>query len=365
MGDNRRIRHLRRGSALVYSSMLMVAITTVVVTTSQLNAAASGKAERQIDAVMTEESENGAVAYVSAVCNEQTISLPATYNLSLNGQTQTVSVLDANATMSRTIRVNTVVNGRSTRSFERLIAGRQAISPTYYGLFLGRPSDLSSSVITTTNSGHIFCRGNLTLNGASNIDGEVAATGSVVTNGATVSKNTLSGARDRLPATFNSADYETAAAGLVNLLTSLNSITFLTLGLGLPYNLKYYRGDMQLKGTIKGRGTAFFEGNLTVENDVKYDKATDQAVFIVTGNMNILKSCKKLDGIWIVAGHVTTESDSSDLEVTRGALVFMNRLELNRPLIINADKTFWTDRNEAVRHRAPGFWPTAITGLLR
>lgn len=365
MGDNRRIRHLRRGSALVYSSMLMVAITTVVVTTSLLNAAASGKAERQIDLVMSEESESGALAYVSAMCNEQTISLPATYNLSLNGQTQTVSVVNADATMSRSIRVNTLVNGKFSRSFERLLAGRQANSPMYYALFLGRASDLSSTLLTTSNGGHVFCRQSLTLGATSTIDGEVAAVDTVTDNGATVTKNIVSGARDRTLPTVNNADYQLAAAGLINLVSSISNLTFLGTGLGLPYPLKYYRGNTMLKGMINGKGTVYIEGSVTVNGAVKYSDANSRALIIVEGNLTVTDQCDELDGIWIVRGNISVASAVAPLVNSRGSIAAFNRLECFRPLTITADKSFWIDRNEAVRHRAPGFWPTAITGLLR
>lgn len=365
MGDNRRIRHLRRGSALVYTSMLMVAITTVVVTTSQLNAAASGKAERQIDAVMTEESENGAVAYVSAMCNAQSINLPATYNLTLNGQTQTVSVTDNNSTLARSIKVATVVNGKHSRNFERVLAGRQTPSPTYYALWLGRATDLSSSRLRILSGGHTYCRNNLTLSATSTLDGEVVAAGIVTTNGATVVKNVVSGARNTAAPAFDNSDYLTAVLGLVSTPGSINSLSFLTLGLGLPYQLRYYRGDTLIKGKLEGKGTVYFEDDVIIENDVEYKTASDRVVFIVEGNLTIQINCKRLDGIWIVKGNVSVEPDVSPLILQRGSLTVMNRLELTRDLDITPDTTFWTDRNEGVRHRAPGFWPTPLTGLLR
>ncbi|MCC7434418.1 MAG: polymer-forming cytoskeletal protein [Methanoregulaceae archaeon] len=359
-------RRLRAGSALVFTSMLMVAIATVVVSTSQLNAAASSKAERRIEAVKAEESESGVLAAVQAKCNVNSIALPQIWNFSLNGQTQSVEIVDNNASQSRTYAVTTTVNGKETRVFKRIIGGRQTSNPLYFAVWLNGSTDLSSNCLTTTNGGHVYCRGNLTLGPTSSIDGEVYAVGSLTDNGATVTKNVLQSVRNRVAPTMTRADYETAASGLINLVSSITNIVFAPVSVGLPYSLRYYRDpEVRIQGTVSGKGTVYIEGSARVEADISYTTAAARAIFIVEGDLRVNNNVNRLDGTWFVKGTLRIDNAGTALAMTRGALIALGPVEINRDVTINADNTFWTSRNEGTKHRAPGFWPVAVDGLLR
>lgn len=360
-----RKRHLKRGSALIYTGMLSIAIATVVVSTAQLNQAASSKAERQIDVVKADESESGVVALVQAKCNENTIALPATWNFNLNGQTQTVSVTDASATQDRCYAIETTVNGVTTRKYTRMIAGRQTANPLYFALWMNSDTDLSGITLTTTNSGHVFCRGGLTLSATSNIDGEVSAVGSLADNGATISKNGVGRARNRPLPTITRSDYETAAAGLINVVSNITGITFLPALVGQPYNLKYYRGNTDIGGNVSGKGTAYIEGTANVVSNVAYTNAAARAVIIVEGDLNVSSTVTRMDGLWFVMGNVNIATSGTALSNTKGNIIAYGQFNCGRDLTIGGDTTFWTSRNEGTRHRAPGFWPTADTGLFR
>lgn len=366
MKTRTRNRRLKAGSALVFTSMLMVAIATVVVTTSQLNAAASSKAERQIEAVKAEESESGVLAAVQAKCNANAIALPQVWNFSLNGQSQSVEIVDNNASQARTYAVTTTVNGKETRTFKRIIGGRQTSNPLYYALWLDRSTDLSARCVTTTNGGHVYCRGNLTLGSTSSIDGEVYAVGSLIDNGATVTKNVLQSVRNRVAPPVTRADYETAAGGLINLVSSIVNIVFSPVIVGLPYNLKYYRDpEVKIQGTVSGKGTVYIEGSARVEADVSYTTAAARAIFIVEGDLRVNNNVNRLDGTWFVKGNLRIDNAATALAMTRGALIALGTVEIDRDVTINADNTFWMSRNEGTKHRAPGFWPVAQDGLLR
>lgn len=358
-------RRLNRGSALIYTSMLSMAIATVIVSTAQLNRAASDKAERQIDLVKSEESESGVLAAVRAKCNVNDIVLPQTWNFTLNGQAQSVSITDASATMARCYNVVTTINGTTTRTYKRLIAGRQTANPLYFSLWLSQNTDLSSVDLTTTNSGHVFCQGNLALSSTSSIDGEVYSVGTLTDSGATISKNGLSRVRNRNLPTITRSDYETAASGLINLVSSITGIVFGPALLGLPYSLKYYRGNTTLRGSISGKGTAYIEGSATVDGDVAYVNAAARAVIIVEGDLLVPSTVNRIDGLWFVKGNVKIDASATPLANTRGNIVAMGNFDCQRDLTIGGDTTFWTSRNDGTRHRAPGFWPTADGGLFR
>lgn len=358
-------RRLNRGSALIYTSMLSMAIATVIVSTAQLNRAASDKAERQIDLVKSEESESGVLAAVRAKCNVNDIVLPQTWNFTLNGQAQSVSITDASATMARCYNVVTTINGTTTRTYKRLIAGRQTANPLYFALWCDRNTDLSAIRLTTTNSGHVFCRGNLTLSPTTTVDGEVFAVGTLTDNGATATKNMLSPVRNRTLPVINRADYEAAAAGIINSLSSIVGIVFGPALLGMPYSLKYYDKNADLSGVISGKGTAYIKGNVKAIADVTYSNAAARAVIIVDGDLEVKRECSRLDGLWFVLGKVKMESTATPLTITRGAIIAYDDFNPDRDVIIGGDTTFWTSRNDGTRHRAPGFWPTADGGLFR
>lgn len=359
-------RRLKAGSALVFTSMLMVAIATVVVSTSQLNAAASSKAERRIEAVKAEESESGVLAAVQAKCNVNSIALPQTWNFSLNGQAQSVSIVDNSASQARTYAVTTTVNGKEIRTFKRIIGGRQTSNPLYFAVWLNGSTNLSAYRLTTTNGGHLYCRGNLNLNSLSSIDGEVYAVGTLSDNGATVTKNILQNVRNRVAPTITRADYETAASGLINLVSSITNIVFSPVSVGLPYGLRYYRdSEVKMQGTVSGKGTVYIEGSARVEGDISYTTAAARGIFIVEGDLRVNNNVNRLDGTWFVKGTLRIDNAATALAMTRGALIALGPVEIDRELTINADNTFWTSRNEGTKHRAPGFWPVASDGLFR
>lgn len=362
MKTNPNLRRLRAGSALVYTSMLMMAITTVVVTTAQLNGAASQKAERQIEAVLTDESEMGVVAAVQAKCNLNSIVLPQTWNFTLNGQTQSATVSDNSATMDRTYSVVTTVTGSTTRTFNRVVAGRQTSNPFYFALWMDRATDLSARRVITSNPGHIYSRGNLTLRSTSSIDGEVVADGSITTNGATITKNVIAQARTRNLPTTTISDYTTVSASLGN--ATISDILFFPVASHSFFPLRCYN-HLDVSGLITGKGTIYCNGNVKVANNLAYVSAAGRVVFIVEGDLDVDKSVTRLDGMWFVKGRVRIKGAGPTLENVRGCIVAGGDFELERDLNITGDASFWLARNEGVRHRLPGFWPTPAAGLLR
>lgn len=363
MTRTRNLRRLRSGSALVYMSMLIVAITSVVVTTANLNVATTKKAERQIEAVLTAESESGVVAAVRARCNVNNITLPQNWNFSLNGQTQSVTVTDNSGTMDRTYNVETTIAGKSTSTVSRVIAGRQTSNPFYYALWLDQSTDLNTRRVVATGNGHIFCRGNLTLRSTSSVDGEVIATGSITTNGANIEKNVIAQARNRTLPSIEKQDYKRLVPNDTS--KDLNGITFLPALLGNPYHLRFFNKNLTLSGTIAGKGTCFADSNVTVTGNVDYLNGAARAVFIVEGNLVVNAEVTSMVGTWIVKGNATFNASGTTLDITRGNLVVAGNFELNRDLNIGGDTSFWAVRNDGLRHRLPGFFPTVAAGLMR
>ena len=114
-----------------------------------------------------------------------------------------------------------------------------------------------------------------------------------------------------------------------------------------------------------GLGTDYSVGSVQLEVGVSYPTLENRAIFIVEGDLRVNNNVNRLDGTWFVRGTLRIDNAGTALAMTRGALIALGPVEINRDLTINADNTFWTSRNEGTKHRAPGFWPVAVDGLLR
>lgn len=353
----------RRGSALVYTSVLMVAITTVVVGTVQLNLTASDRAERRIDDAKADETFNAQVAMVTSLCKSNAITLPHAFTCTLNGITLSGTVTDNGAALNRSYRVDATGTGARPRAYRRVVGGRQMTHPFYYALWTPNDLDVSSTGLTTSTGGNVYVGGNLTLGNTSSIGGDVYARGSLTEGGATIQRNTDPGAQTQTMPVAPIATLKSEATSLLTL-PSLSSLTFLNLLVNGHYALHYYDQATAISGLVNGKGTAVFERSLTVTGNVAYASAAARAVFIVNGNLNIAPGVTRLDGLWYVTGDVSVLGTGT-LNNTRGAIVCGGNLTSGKALNITMEPQFWTARLDAQRHVVPGFWPSAPADLMR
>lgn len=361
---SRRAWNKRRGSALVFTSILMVAITTVVIGTVQVNMVAAKKAEQKISEALAEQTFDAQTALVAAISKDQTITLPLSFDCLINGYKMTCTVADNSASEARTVKLTAVGSFRGTRfKYTRIIGGRQTTHPLYYALWSNDSIDMTANPLTTVGNGHVYSRGNVTL-GSSTVSGDVLSTGTVASAGATVDKNVVSAVPDQVLPPIDLAALLAESTGSLNI-GEINGLTFPSVLVNGHYPLNYCDKATSIRGVIAGKGTTVFPGNLTISGDLTYANGASRAVFIVDGSLTIDSTVTELSGLWFVRGKVTAEGASGTLYLPRGSLVIGGPNKITRPLAISFDPSLWNDRTEAQRHCVPGFWPTATPGILR
>lgn len=342
----------------------MVAITTVVIGTVQLNLVAADKAERRIDDAKAEETFNAQVALVKSVCKSNAISLPLTFNSTMNGHTLACTVTDNDSTLGHSYRVASTGAGARNRSFVQVIGGRQTTHPFYYALWTDWDLDATALGVSTTSGGSVYSNRAMTLDSASSISGDAFSGGTMTMGTGSVAKNCIG---DMSTQTFHTPSWNSLQTEATTTLASpvMNSLTFLSLLVNGHYALHYNTVAASFSGLVNGKGTMVFDRGVTITGNVTYLSGAARAVFIVKGNLTINSGVTRVDGMWYVDGDIIASGTTTPLQNFRGSFITSNRLTRTRPLNIAYDPAFWTGRNEALRHCVPGFWPTPVAGLMR
>jgi len=342
---------------------MMVAITSIVVTTMEVNVAAVQKAERKISAEMQKQTYEAQIAVVKSISSSNTITLPYDFVTTLNGRTVHCQVTDNSANIPRTLLLTGDLAGSRATVYTKVIGGRQTTHPFYFGLWVGGPVDGSVTPITI-NNGCLYANGAVNLTG-SRVAGDVFTTSTVTMATGTVDRNVV----ELMPALsappFNVNDYK-------NLMTVTEQLTGNVLsGFSLPYSLtgsvydwRYSKAN-SISGTITGCGTLIIDGSITVTGDMTYADGSSNVAFVVNGDLIVDPAVNQLDGNWMVYGKLKLQGTGT-LRVGRGSLATTRGFQqASRALDITLDTRFWADRSYGTKQRLPGFWPSPLTGLLR
>ncbi len=358
------LRHRkRRGSALVYVSIMMVAITSIVVTTMEVNVAAVQKAERKIASEMQKQTYEAQIAVVKSISSSNTITLPYDFVTTLNGRTVHCQVTDNSANIPRTLLLTGDLAGSRATAYTKVIGGRQTTHPFYYGLWVGGPVDGSVTPITI-NNGCLYANGAVNLTG-SRIAGDVFTTSTVTMATGTVDRNVIELMPSMAEPPFDINDYK-------NILTVLENLTLSVLnGLSLPstltgsfYDWRYCKAN-SISGSLSGCGTLVIDGNVAVTADVVYADINSNVAIIVKGDLTVNSGVYQMDGNWLVYGKVKTQGTGT-LRIGRGSLATTRGFNnATKGLDITVDTRFWADRSYGSKQRIPGFWPSPLTGILR
>lgn len=354
----------RRGSVLVYTSILMVAITTVVIGTVQLNLVASQKAERRVDDAEADATFQAQVALVTSVCKDNSITLPMTFTTTLNGQNLTCDVTDNDSSLAHSYRIASTGSGGLQRSYSQVVGGRQASHPFYFALWTGDDLNATGTGVSTTTGGSVYSEKKMTLDSASSISGDALCKGTMTPGTASVSKNCMGNDADLAFYNANYGDLKAEATSLLSV-PSLASLSFLALLVNGHYALHYYDTATSLSGTVSGKGTAVFDKNITVTGNIAYLAGSARVVYLVRGDVTINPGVNRVDGMWYIDGKLNATGTTASLNNMRGAFVVKGTITTTRPINIAYDSAFWSGRPEGQRHCVPGFWPTAAAGLMR
>lgn len=365
------IRHRRRGSSLFFVIAMILAMTVVVMTSAEMSMAAERAYIRALDQAQADVIFSSMRETVESGCENQT-ETPGSKTINLNGKNYPYTVTDTDSIEPRTYQINasTIVN-KKTYTYEERIPARQPAHFVYYAAFSGANLNTNSSALTTIsddNNAAVHANGNIQINNKCSIGGDI--TGKTVDNqsinthkiesGKSVSSGLLTTITNLINVQYLLFATESSLLG-----ATLNSgKTFSTVSGSNPYPVYYVLGNLNIKGTLRNRGTIVATGNINITGNIDYYNNDSRCLLLAGGSININNNVTSIAGTYFAVGTINVNSPS--LTVTRGNLFTLGSLSLNKPVTINADRMFWRDRQEAVRHKVPGFWFLVDTpGLLR
>ncbi len=349
-------RRKRQGSVIFCVLIMVTAITAVLLVTAEVSITATRDEARRTNKLIAREAINGAISQFLSDQELSNVSLPFSTTITVNSLACILSVTDNSPSLAKTLKIvaSASYNGLTVNE-TRIVGSRQKPSPFYYAIAIDKDTNLTGTVTTGSSgsNGHIYANGNLSIPAAlSAINGDAEATGSIAPSSLSVTGTTWSAATQLSFPSITRSDYSGAASAIL-LSGNINGYTFLNLIPG-SYPVAYWNGDGQLKGTIAGRGTFYFAGNLDIKGDITYLNAIARVVVICEGNLTIDNNTNFV-GTYFCRGKIRMKGHKS-LSVTRGNLIGGD-IDCDDDLTIVSDSAFYDDPREAVKHHAPGFWP--------
>jgi hypothetical protein len=349
----------RRGSALIFVIGMLFATGVILMATAQVSMANERSVQAEQRIAEKENYVKGVEAWMTSESANNTVVMNTDLSLSAGGINYR-----ANLVSTANPRVYRISNPASfTRfAYDFEIAGRQRSHPAYYAIWAnGSLGNTTSALTISSADGSVHSNTNFRANASSVIQGDVTASGGASAIGF-IGGNRRTGAPVQTTPLFDIADYEA-----VNVWDTFDGTQdgLLFINLGSPYPVFYYGNDLSIEGTYAGRGTLAINGNLTLSANSSYPGVTSRVVFIVKGNLYVDAACTSFVGTYIVDGNIIFMGSAAKT-MTRGNLICSGNFD---PQLANfnatADRAFWNDRTEAQKHRLPGFWPSAWTGIMR
>lgn len=349
----------RRGSALIFVIGMLFATGVILMATAQVSMANERSVQAEQRIAEKENYVKGVEAWMASEAANNTIAMNTDLSLTAEGIPYRARV--ASTANPRIYRIT------NPTSFTRVpfsveVAGRQRSHPAYYAIWAnGALGNTTSALTISSAEGSVHSNSNFRANASSVINGDITAGGGASVIGF-VGGNRRTGAPLQTTPLFDIADYDA-----VNVWDNFDGTQdgLLFINLGSPYPVFYYGNHLSIEGTYSGRGTMAVNGNLTLSANSSYSNATSRVVFIVKGNLYVDPACTSFVGTYIVDGSITFMGNAGKT-MTRGNLISSGNFD---PQLANfnatADRAFWNDRTEAQKHRMPGFWPSAWTGIMR
>jgi hypothetical protein len=342
----------RRGSAMIFAIVMVVAITTSIMVTLTVTTNALQQVRRQENILRARYALEGAMVQAVAEHGKGTYSLPATRSYVVNGLSNSLTITDNSSVLLRTLSITGTVAIRGTTYTESRVMGqRLTASPFYYAIFVNNPVSTSQTITTGTSNenGDFYAKGAVSLLALSNtINGELESTSTVTTEGLTIAGSVFENVSALTMPTVNATDYSTAS-GVTTIGTSLNGYTFTTGVTGTQ--LLYAPTDLTLRGTFRNKGTIFVNGDVTVINSMSYFNSSSRLTVIATGSITFNNPT--------VVGYyfgTTCFTGASGVNVSRGGLAF-NTLSPSGPVTVTNDPAVWNDPSEGPKMYLPGFYP--------
>lgn len=319
----------RRGGAIIYILIMVVAIAAVVLVCAEFGMATVRHQLRYEDQIALNYAFEGICAKIDADAAAGSIStLPASYTVNQNGVSGTITVSDNSANIANSMLASGTLTATDGRTYpvSAVLAKQVNATPFWYALFVNNNLTSTGWTFYTGSggsNGDIFANGTISITGhnpaANNvINGNVQATGSTIT--LTTVSATGTQTKNASPITFTTpvgANY-LAVASATSSNNNLAGYTFGSVSGGSPYPVLYCSAaSINVSGSFSGTGTVYFNGNVTVNGAMSYANGSSKVAFVVNGNLTT--NGQTLVGYWYVNG--TTSSGGATLTDTNGALI--------------------------------------------
>jgi hypothetical protein len=325
--QNRREYSKQRGSAIIFVLIMVLAIAGVVILAAELGMSDVRQEVRYEDGVLAQRTWEAATSQIDDLEQKGSLILPDSRAFSLNGVTGTLTTVDNSTNLANSILMTSTLTAPDQRTYRESTVLCKVVpnTPFDFALFVNAAFTSSNYLFNTGGSsanGDIFANGNISITGSGSagsnvVNGSIYSTGTITKSTVTLTGATnASGSAITYP-TVTASNYQTVAS-VVSSSNNLTGITFPTVTGGDPYPVYYYsNGGVNVSGTYTGTGTAFLNGNVTVNGAMSYGNGSSTAVFIVNGNLTT--SGPALIGYWFVTG--TLNSSGSGLSISRGGMV--------------------------------------------
>jgi hypothetical protein len=343
----------QRGSALVYVIIVVFAITSIVIMSARMSSASESEFQNNYLKAKFDTMASGVVAQASSDCYKGTMTLASrTTNYADTTLTTTVT---KNASMPRAYDM--AITGRvGDRDFRvvKTMGNRVKPNPAFYGIWVAK--DYSDSALATNVTGSAYFTGSALLSGVWNVSDDLLVRGSsTLSLGTTVGGSYLTGVRQQTMTVWDSANYTPLGTQFSSNNTA--GITFAAPDAAGKYNIQYRTNNFTMNGgTISGKGTLVFDGNLTVNGNYAYADANSRAVILVKGNLVINTLVTHVVGTYLVQGNISLNGVT--LTVDRGNLCCINAFNrLLCAVTVNQETAFVNSQDECTNHRLPGYFP--------
>ena len=358
-------RARERGSICLYVAVCLVSLALLTGALVPLATSARTRTTRRTDELRARLAFEAGVALVKSQGITLSTDLDTPLTLSLNGAsaTMTPSANDAQLAKSVLVAGTATRNGRTYR-YSRVI-GYRIPTPFCFALLSDGAYDMKASLVTGANGedGDVYAGD----------DFKVSAAGTTI-NGSILAKKGITKKSDTfvtgrlLPNYFDipwsavaSSDYANEASSLVLVglglyfpfTSSFSGLTFVSPQNG-TYPIVYCANDLNLSGTISGRGTLYVNGDLKITGNLLYANATSLAAIIVKGKITVVSGVSTVNGVLYT--NTAFDSQSAGLTIPRG-MVVAKTIASDKPLTIVRDDVARDDSDEATRLRLPSYWP--------
>jgi hypothetical protein len=343
----------RRGSVMIFSVVLMAAITTVIATTLDL---------ARIVELRQHQSEREA-KWRFAVDGIQAISQVKTEKLHEYNQQSTISInnidfdyrVNEDPAQGNKMMVGTVsgVLEGNSRQETFQFGKRSQINPFWF--LLSTTNQFSINKDMKTFGGDLVLRDRVTFLTGSRFIGNW--TGDVYT-----SRSSVSASVTRFDSFFYNqpfvgdpidlALYERSASSVLPGGTVLKNIN--NAQIDTPAALIYVDGDLTVLGNFQGNATYVVAGNLNIDGFAPSNPATDRVVFVVAGSVSLTSAVSQC--FIYTQGSLLKGGGGTSATILTGAV---HCRDLNLPGVpaeFYMDSYFLNNPTKAADYFIPGFW---------